>query len=268
MSLVQVDFSKSDVINIESLLNNSGSVEGFIKPAEERVEYELAEDRSAEAIKSIDDIDKISTYLIENKRFRDNMLFIVGINFGLRISDLRKLRFANLINDNFTFKRTFPVFEQKTRNTRKRKKNRYITVNKAVVEAVMLYLKNTSNVCLSDYMFKGISNRNSDGNSPLTTQSINRILRELKSDLKLNMKLSSHSFRKTFCYHQMLMSHNDPRKLLLLQKMLGHSSPAQTLDYIGITAEEMEEAYSNLNLGSPLYNYMNGSNIIEREEPA
>ena len=38
------------------------------------------------------------------------------------------------------------------------------------------------------------------------------------------------------------MSHNDGRKLLLLQKMLGHASAAQTLDYIGITSEEIEEA--------------------------
>ena len=31
--------------------------------------------------------------------------------------------------------------------------------------------------------------------------------------------------------------------------MLNHSSPAQTLDYIGLTAEEIGEAYRNLNLG-------------------
>jgi hypothetical protein len=47
----------------------------------------------------------------------------------------------------------------------------------------------------------------------------------------------------------MLISKNDPRKLLLLQKMFGHSTSAQTLDYIGITGEEIEEAYLSLNLG-------------------
>lgn len=61
------------------------------------------------------------------------------------------------------------------------------------------------------------------------------------------------------------MSHNDPRKLLLLQKMLGHSSSAQTLDYIGITAEEMDEAYRNLNLGSIKHNYLINCDIVEDE---
>ena len=50
-----------------------------------------------------------------------------------------------------------------------------------------------------------------------------------------------------------------------LQKMLGHSSPAQTLDYIGITAEEIDEAYRKLNLGSETHNYLVDSNIIEFE---
>ena len=265
MSIVHIDFKNKDVINADLLTVNNASVMGYISPAMEDYETELAEDRSADPIKSMADIERISEYLIRNKRYRDNMLFIVGINFGLRVSDLRKLRFADLINNNFIFKNTIPVFERKTRNTRKRKKNRYITINQAVIEAVTLYLKKTPGVCLSDYMFRGESNRNGMSNDPLTIQSINRILYGIKDDLCIDAKISSHSLRKTFCYHQMLMSHNDPRKLLLLQKMLGHSSSAQTLDYIGITAEEMDEAYRNLNLGSIKHNYLINCDIVEDE---
>ena len=64
----------------------------------------------------------------------------------------------------------------------------------------------------------------------------------------------------------MLMSHNDSRKLLLLQKMLNHSSPVQTLDYIGITNEEIEEAYRKLNLGSVRHSYLVDSSIEEYED--
>ena len=63
----------------------------------------------------------------------------------------------------------------------------------------------------------------------------------------------------------MVMSGNDPRKLLLLQKMFGHSSAAQTLDYIGITSEEIDEAYRSLNLGSVDSNYLVDSNLIEAD---
>lgn len=229
----------------------------LISPAQERVETELAADHTSEPIKSMDDIMRISEFLIKAGRYRDNMLFIVGINFGLRVSDLRALRFSNLINQNLTFKETFPVFEKKTRNTRKKKKNRYITINTAVIEAVTLYLEHTPGVSLSDYMFRSESNHGGNLNEPLSVKSVDRILKGIADDLCLQTKVSTHTLRKTFCYHQMLMSNNDPRKLLLLSKMLGHSSVGVTLDYIGITGEEIEEAYKSLNLGSYKHNYLN-----------
>ena len=257
------------IINVDMLrFANQRMLASIIAPATEETHCELAPEHAAEPIKSMDDIFAISHYLIENGRYRDNMLFIVGINFGLRVSDLRMLRFSNLINDNFTFKDSFPVFEKKTRNTRKRKKNRYITINKAVVEAVTLYLRHTDGVCLSDYMFRSVSNHGGSINEPLSIQSIDRILKGIASDLGLNVKMSTHTLRKTFCYHQMLMSHNDNRKLLLLQKMLNHSTPAQTLDYIGITYEEIGKAYKQLNLGSARYNYLVDSSIEEYEDMA
>lgn len=266
MDVININDIREDTINVGTLKNNTRKLSNsLIAPAVEETHCELAPEHAAEPIKSIDDIFRISRYLISKERYRDNMLFIVGINFGLRVSDLRVLRFCNLINDNLTFKDSFPVFEQKTRNTRKRKKNRYITINQAVIEAVTLYLEHTPNVSLSDYMFRSLSNRGGNLNNPLESRSIHRILTGIAKDLDLNIKMSTHTLRKTFCYHQMVMSHNDSRKLLLLQKMLGHSSPAQTLDYIGITAEEIDEAYRKLNLGSETHNYLVDSNIVEFE---
>lgn len=251
-------------IDLTSLRESRTLRNGMMRPAEEEMTDDTVQEHSAEPIKSMDDIDRICEFLLSEERYRDYMLFIVGINFGLRVSDLRTLRFANIINDNFTFKDTFPVFEQKTRNTRKRKVNRYITVNDAVVEAVTLYLEHQEEVpSLSDYMFRSESNNGKNVNKPLERKSIDRILKGIAKDLGLTMRVSTHTFRKTFCYHQMLMSNNDSRKLLLLQKMLNHSTPAQTLAYIGISGEEIEEAYRQLNLGSVRHNYMAGSNIIE-----
>lgn len=267
--IISLGEAKSKIINVEELkINNVKSAAGFISPAKEETHSDLAPEHAAEPIKNLDDIYRISEFLLANERYRDNMLFIVGINFGLRVSDLRELRFSNLINDNFTFRDSFPIFEKKTRNTRKRKKNRYITINNAVIEAVMTYLSNTEGVSLSDYMFRSESNHGGNENKPLTNMSIDRILKGIAKDLNLNIKMSTHTLRKTFCYHQMVMSNNDSRKLLLLQKMLNHSSPAQTLDYIGITSEEIEDAYKNLNLGSSKGSYLVDSRIEETEDIA
>lgn len=177
------------------------------------------------------------------------MLFIVGINFGLRVSDLLTLRFSHLITDTFTYRPYFKLLEKKTANTRKRKKNRFISINRAVQEAVTLYLANTPDVKLSDYMFRSISNNGNTQNKPMHRNSVERLLKGIATDLDLPYHMSTHTLRKTFGFHQMAMSKNDPRKLLLLQKMLGHSTSAQTLEYIGLTNDEMVDAYMTMNLG-------------------
>lgn len=239
---------------------------GLIAPAVEHTSCELAPEHAAEPIKSMDDIFRVSDYLVKHERWRDNMLFIVGINFGLRASDLRMLRFTNLITDGCSFRDSFPVFEKKTRNTRKRKKNRYITINSAVIEAVTLFLEHTPGVTLSDYMFRSESNNGGALNEPLSVRSIDRILKGIARDVGLDIRMSTHTLRKTFCYWMMVKGNNDPRRLLLLQKMLNHSSPAQTLDYIGITCEEIDAAYRKLDLGSKKYNYLMDSQLGESEE--
>lgn len=258
------DYSQTK-IDISTLKANRKLRPDMIAPAQEVFEDELAAEHKAEPIKSLDDIMRISDYLITNRRYRDNMLFIVGINFGLRVSDLRLLRFSNLINDDLTFKDKFPVLEKKTKNTRKVKKNRWITINDAVIDAVTLYLENTPGVSLSDYMFKSESNNGSSENKPIHRNSIDKMLKGVVDELGINVKVSTHTLRKTFGLHQMIMSHNDPRKLLVLSKMFGHSSTAVTLEYIGITADEIEEAYLNLNLGSRGRSYLD-SGIMEVDQ--
>lgn len=266
--IIHLDFTKenSAVIDISSVQQSCRKLKaGLIAPATEDVRQELATEHAAEPVKDMDDIIRISQFLIGQKRFRDNMLFIVGINFGLRVSDLTSLRFSHLINDDCTFRDRFAILEKKTKNTRKVQKNRYITINTAVVEAVTLYLENTPGVRLSDYMFRSESNNGSNANKPIHRATVDTLLKGIARDLGLGNRMSTHTLRKTFAYHQMVMSGNDPRKLLLLQKMFGHSTAAQTLDYIGITSEEIDEAYRNMNLGSVNHNYLVDSNLVESE---
>lgn len=249
--IIEMSLWSNKVIDITEITRSRNMLlSGMIAPADEDTTYQIANEHTSEPIKSIDDIESVSRWFVENGRYRDNMLFIVGINFGLRISDLLTLRFSHLIDDQLRFKTTFPILEKKTSKTRKVPKNRYITINSAVVDAVVLYLQNTEGVKLSDYMFRSESNRGSNVNRPMHRNSAERILKEAGRELGLGIHIATHTLRKTFAYHQMLMSNNDPRKLLLLQKMFGHSTSAQTLDYIGITGEEIEDAYMRLNLGS------------------
>ena len=130
------------------------------------------------------------------------------------------------------------------------------------MDAVILYLEHCP-ASLSDFMFRSESNRGKNTNKPISRMSVDRILKDVASTLNIDCHVSTHTLRKTFAYHQMLMANNDPRKLLLLQKIFGHSSVAQTLDYIGITGEEIEEAYKELNLGAINSNTLLDSTIGE-----
>lgn len=262
----ETSVAPADVIDLKKVsLARRTLPEGMIAPAVEDTDYAVVNEHASEPIKRPEDIEAVSRWFIDHGRYRDNMLFIVGINFGLRVSDLLTLRFSHLIDENFCFKTTFPILEKKTRNTRKVKKNRYITVNDAVVDAVTLYLEHTTNVRLSDYMFRGESNRCGNVNKPMHRNSVERILKEAGAALNLDVHIATHTLRKTFAYHQMLISGNDPRKLLLLQKMFGHSTSAQTLDYIGITNEEVRDAYLELNLGHSITASLIGGRIFEEE---
>ena len=57
-------------------------------------------------------------------------------------------------------------------------------------------------------------------------------------------KIGSHTLRKTFAY----FTYNSGIDLSLIQKVLNHSAPSITLNYIGITQDQMDDVYLNLNL--------------------
>ena len=50
-----------------------------------------------EPIRDLNDIERIKNYLIR-WRFRDFLMFIMGINIGLRISDLLSLKVKDVMN--------------------------------------------------------------------------------------------------------------------------------------------------------------------------
>ncbi|MEA4872354.1 MAG: tyrosine-type recombinase/integrase, partial [Synergistaceae bacterium] len=56
--------------------------------------------------------------------------------------------------------------------------------------------------------------------------------------------VGTHTLRKTFGYHIYMKTNN----LGLVQKLLNHRSSIETLRYIGIEQEEMDDAYLKLNL--------------------
>jgi site-specific recombinase XerD len=59
----------------------------------------------------------------------------------------------------------------------------------------------------------------------------------------LKENIGKHTLRKTFAYHAYQMG----KDITLLQQLLNHHSPATTLQYIGITQDDLNSVYLTIN---------------------
>ena len=156
---------------------------------------------------------------------RDYLLFVMGINNGLRISDLLKIKVGDVRDLNAG--ETLKIVEQKT------KKKNVLMINKTIHEALHLYLKSTS---LEDdhYLFQS-RNRDENGDpKPLARETVSKMVKSWTDGMRGNY--STHSLRKTWGYIQ--------RKKFgvsfeVICKRFGHSSPAITMRYLGIEDKEV-----------------------------
>lgn len=199
---------------------------------------------AAEPIKSLEDIQYVSQYLIDRRRYRDNLLFVAGINLGLRCGDLLQLKIGHLLDEHGAYKEKVVLREQKTGKLRE------AWLNDAVYDAMDLYLTALGEVDLNSYIFKGIGNRSKNSDRPMRVDTCEKLLKQIvNEECGLTVHASTHMLRKTFSYHVIMTAPNRSRAVEFLQKILGHSSPAITLAYAGITQDEIAETYQNLNLG-------------------
>lgn len=206
---------------------------------------------AAEPIKSVEDINKVTDYLVTHGRYRDNLLFIAGINLGLRCGDLLHLKIGQILTpDGTAYRDRIEILEEKTSGTRKVQKTRVLYMNDAVVEAANLYFEHRGPVSLNDWLFAPDGNRSKNSGEPLTVRSVERILKEVINDkCGIEVHASTHCLRKTFAYHTLMNAKDRSRALEFLQKIFGHSSQQITLYYAGITDEEVKASYEGLNLG-------------------
>ncbi|SDW38464.1 Phage integrase family protein [Marininema mesophilum] len=165
---------------------------------------------------------------------RDHLLFVLGINCGLRISDILQLRIGDVITDRGKPKPYYELREQKT------KKGRRFPFGKNVLKAIELYIDEVGGSQNSDsYLFKS-----RQGAQPITRQRAHQIINSAARSIGIKEKIGTHSLRKSFGYH----AYKSGVDISLLQSIFNHSAPSVTLRYIGITQDDMDDVILNLNL--------------------
>lgn len=163
--------------------------------------------------------------------YRMSLLVGCGIFFGLRISDLRQLTWAMLLNDD-----KFIIYEQKTG------KRREVTINRQFQQHVKDCAEALTITEFSEPCF--ISHKK----AVYSTQRINVLLKQIKQRYHLKIEhFSTHSLRKTFGYRIYTSSGDNAEVALVkLMELFNHSNVAVTKRYLGIRQEELAECYSLL----------------------
>ena len=180
-------------------------------------------------IRSKEKIEEMKSVLKKNGT-RDYLLFVFGINVGLRISDIINLKVKDVMDYDRKMRSHIEIKEQKTQKTKRFK------LNAIVVEELYQYIKNMD---FEQYIFKS---RNGN-NKHITRVRAYVILNKAAKQCGLE-EIGTHTLRKTFGYHH----YKQFKDTALLQTIFNHSSPSITRRYIGICQDEIDESYENFSL--------------------
>ncbi len=256
-SIESFEPSRAKVIDLSSVIrklekneevkyNKDGSVDKRQPNKVAGVSSEVYPFTSEAEIKAMIDVfdKRIDEAPDENKRqiaCRNKMLFLIGINLGIRASDLCGLKYNFFINNDGTFKDYYSLQPKKTRKTGKYVK---LFFNETVKKAIADYLVDYPVEDMNEYLFKS---RKGDGH--ITEISLGRIIKDAAEEIGIERNICSHSLRKTFGYFVYHNADDKNNALIILQTIFNHSSPAITSKYIGLRDDEMSEVFNSLDLG-------------------
>lgn len=175
---------------------------------------------TVEPIRNKDEIKKVEKILAHQSQ-RDLVLFTLGINSGLRISDILALNVGDV-----RMKTYIQLVEKKTGKTKK------IPINAKLKPMFDTF---TSKRDYDEPLFLTAFNNRLNRIAAYT------IIKDACASAGIEAHIGTHTMRKTFGYHY----YKKFRDLALLQKIFNHSNPQVTLRYIGIEQDQIEDSYTN-----------------------
>lgn len=148
---------------------------------------------------------------------RDWFMFVLGINTGLRVSDLVKLKVGQVRG-----RTTAQIIEEKNGKVRK-------LFLGSIQNEIIQYCEGKAD---EDYLFPS-----KKGGKPISTTQAYRVLDKVADWLERD-DIGTHTMRKTFGYHY----YKKTKDIATLMEIFNHSSARITKKYIGINDEEIENS--------------------------
>ena len=181
---------------------------------------------------------QIKNLLRGQRRFRDLLLFVIGINTALRISDLLSLRVGDFLDEERCLKRRFWIQE------RKRRKRHEVVINNSIRDAFEEYLIAYPAVASDPEHLIFFNTKTNDFAVPIKRGQAWKFIVSICRQVGLRGNYGTHSLRKTWGYHARMQGVD----LALIMHKLNHSSIAHTKRYLGITDDELQAVVQRLNL--------------------
>ena len=180
-------------------------------------------------VKPIKEKKKISIMktLLKEKGDKYYLMFRIGINVGLRVSDIISLKVGSI-----RAKAHVTIIEKKTGKTK-----RFLIPN-SLQKEIAEFIK-TNNLEDEDFL---IQSRKGD-NQPISRIQAYRVLNETAKQIGLD-EIGTHTMRKTFGYHH----YQTNKDIAILQEIFNHSAPSITLRYIGITDDMKDQSLKGFDL--------------------
>lgn len=176
-----------------------------------------------EPIRDKSDIEAMKAYL-KNWNQRNYLMFLFGINTGLRISDILNLKVKDVMGWHITIR------EKKTGKSKKFK------MPPKLKNEIKLYIQDKP---LNVFLFKSRQGKN----QPINRRTADWILKKAAWECGLD-HIGTHSMRKTFGYHY----YKKTKDVATLMAIFNHDAPSITLRYIGINQDHLDKAMSEMSL--------------------
>lgn len=173
--------------------------------------------------------------VLKDQSMRNYLLFVLGINTGLRITDLLKFKISDVIDEKGKIVTSIRIREGKT------KKEKEFILNRAAKKAIQEYLDSLGDFRPNLYLFKSQKGQN----KAISREQAYMILNKAARMVGIEGPVGAHTLRKTFGY---MARTKGIATIEQLQEIFNHSSPAITKRYIGITQKEINDIYRELNL--------------------
>ena len=191
-----------------------------------------------EPIRDRKKIAQIKNLLRGQGRFRGLLLFTVGVNTALRISDLLRLQIGQFLDERGHYKSLFWIHEQK------RNKRHEVTINQSIQEALGEYLEVYPGVSENSEHFVFFNTKTNGFSEPIKRGQAWKFIVSICREVGLPGNFGTHSLRKTWGYHARMQGVD----LALIMHKLNHESIAYTKRYLGITDDELQAVAQRLNL--------------------